>query len=276
MTPVPCCADVRAALGGDAVLEAVKAFSVTGSLASSRGFAAKNFQYELMVMYPDHFMTIRRDTQSGAPIAIDITYYDGFRGNELIRRTDSNIPFPPDPGPQTPQAIAQRQADALLGHKREFARLTLLLFGNASSSYLLQFSYVGTDTELGKAVEIIEGRAADGHALRLSVDAATRLPARMTWQAPAPVVVTTSSSSTVAVRRGETVSQTPLSPPSVVVVPRPGAPVTWEMVPSDFTTQNGLTWPRRIRVLIGERALDDMRFGRFKINPKIDARAFGK
>src|SRR6188768_2394092 len=90
---------MRAALGGDAALAAVQTMSATGSVTESHAGRSRSLSVEILALRPDHFMTVRRDSQSAGPMPIDITYYAGFRGDRLIRRTDSNIPFPPDPGP---------------------------------------------------------------------------------------------------------------------------------------------------------------------------------
>ncbi len=46
-------------------------------------------------MLPGHFLHEKRDATVGGPFPGDITCYRGFRGDELIRRTDSNIPKRP-------------------------------------------------------------------------------------------------------------------------------------------------------------------------------------
>jgi len=263
--------DLRAALGGEAALDAVQALSMTGSMTKSRG---KSLSLEVVAVLPDRFMTVERDLDRTGPLEIDVTYYNGFKGAELIRWTEANIPFPPEPGPQTPAAIAQRRAENLLRQKQIFARLCLVLFGKSIAGYPLQFTAVASSTIEGRAVDIIDANAADGFVVKLYVDSATHLPTRLTWEAPAPVLVTTSMSSQVMVRGGQVASQTPAQSASVPALPPPGAVVTWQLVASDFKIQNGLNWPRRLRVMADREVHEDMRLGSFRINPKLDPRKF--
>ena len=269
-------ARMRTALGGEAVLDAVQTFSVEGTVTETMSSFRKSFSLELLAILPDHFMTIRRDMQPGGPMPIDITYYNGFRGNELIRWTDSNLPFPPDPGPQTQQAIAQRRAESLLRQQRSFARLAIVLIGKSFAGYPLQFSHVGPETVDGRQTEVIEGRSADGYVLRVHVDAATNLPALVTWEEPEPVLMTTSTSSEVVMRGGQVVSQTPpvggAPPADGTTTKRPN--VTWRLVPSEFKTQNGVNWPRRIQIMYGRQVSEETRLGSYRINPKINPRRF--
>lgn len=269
--------EMRAALGGDAALGAIQTWSVSGNVTSSAGSFRSSSSFEVFAMLPDHYMEIRRHLSSPAgPVRMDIetTNYRGFRGDERIRRTDSTFPVPPDPGPQTPSAIAERDRLAVQGHKREFARLAVALFGKSFAGSPIAFSYVGPDTVEGQPAEVLEMRTTDGFVMRLYVNRDTHLPAFIAWQAPEPVVFTTTSTSTMTVRAGQVMSQTPpvfnpTGPPSA-----PGPDVLWRTVFSDFKLHDGLNWPHRVKEMVGDKVTEDMRLGKFKINPKIDARKF--
>ncbi len=283
--PAALLAAMRTALGGEATLSAVRAWSVSGSLTRTFGGRSKSVSTEIFVLLPDHYMTVDRDSQSGGPIAIDITYYNGFRGDRLIRRTDSTIPFPPDPGPQTPQAIADRESRSLMRARQAFARVALVLFGEASASYPLTFTAAGTTTIDGRAADVIRAEGVDGFPMTLFIDAVNHLPIALEWQAP-PVVVT-SMSSTVAVRTtvpGARGGGPPPGPASVVGL-SPGSPapvvdptslplVTQRQVFSDFKLEDGVNWPRRWRTLVNGEVTEDARLGRYRINPKIEAKKF--
>ena len=266
-------ADVRKALGGDAALDAVQTLSVDGSVTESHAHAgSKGFAVELFAMLPGHFLHVKRDASVGGPMPIDITYYRGFREDELIRRTDSNIPFPSVLGPQTPEAIAKRERAQVQSHKREFARLFLVLFGKSPEACPLQFTYVGSELMDTQHTEVLEATTADGFAMRLYVDTSTYLPAALTWQSPPTVIMTLSS--TAVVRGGQLVSQAP-PPPVPAGDPTAGLPlVTRRLIVSDFKRQDGLNWPHRLREMVDAQVTEDTRLGRFKINPKIDARRF--
>ena len=267
---------MRRALGGDAILDAIKTFTVSGDVRKTGGPVAKSLSYEVLALLPDHYMTIERDVDNAGFRPIDITYFNGVAGNTLIRRTDSNIPFPPDPGPQTPDAIAQRQQQQMLHRRQEFGRLTLALLGRSFDGYSWQFPAAGPETLGGRAVEFVEARAADGFTARLYVDASTHLPVVIAWHAPVNPVVVTTSSSTVVTRGNQVVSQ---SPPTVPAVPSgdPGGgtpDVMWKLELSDFKLQDGVNWPHRLKLLVETQVREDIRLGRFRLNPRLDPRRF--
>lgn len=260
--------EMRAALGGDAVLDAIQTLSVGGDITHSAGSVRSTSSLELIAILPDHFLEIRRHRQSfpgPAPMEIETTNYAGFKGDELLRRTDSTMPVPPDPFPP---------ARLLQDFKRRFARLAVGLFGKSLAGSPFVFSHVGQETVDGQPTEVLEMKAPDGYAMRLYVNSTTHLPTMVAWQAPPPVVFTMTSTSTVAVRNGQVVSQSqpafdPMGPP-----PRPEPDVTWRSDFSEFKVQDGLNWPHRFREMLGDKVTADMKLGKFKINPKIDPRRF--
>ena len=196
-------------------------------------------------MLPDRFLEIRRDTGSDAPVPLDITYYNGFRGDTPIRRTDSSEPMPPDPVPSTPVVAAQWERALLLSKKQVFARVSLILFGRAFDSYPMQFDYVGVSQVDGRSVEVIEASAADGYKMRLSIDSATHLPVAITRLAEQPFVFTTSS--IITTQNGRVISESGSTPAPKRPAPGSLPIVEHRLVPSDFRLQDGLNWPRKFR-----------------------------
>jgi hypothetical protein len=264
-------AEMRQALGGAAVLDGINSFSVRGTVRENRGGHSNSMSLDLSVVLPDHYLEVRRDSRSGGPMPLDITYYSGFRGDTLIRRTDANIPFPPDPGPNNPAAIAQRELAITLKNKQKFARLALILFGRAFTSYPLQFNLLGATQWDGRMVEVLEATAADGYKMRLSVDATTHLPAMISYLAEEPVIVSTSS--TVTMRGGQVVSRS--DGPMPAVPSTAGLPkVEQSMVPSEFKPQDGVNWPRRLKESVAGKVVTDVDFGKFRVNPTIDLKRF--
>jgi hypothetical protein len=267
--------EMRTALGGDAALDAIKTLSVSGTLNHFFGGRSRGSSLEMFAILPDHFLEVRRSSSMStgpAGLGTETTNYRGFRADVLIRRTDSTFPVPPDPGPQTPAAIAARERDYLQNNRRDFARWSLALFGRSFAGAL--FSYIGPEVVDKQATEVIEVREADGFVMRLYVDQKTHLPALIAWQAPPTPVITTVATSTVAVRGGQVVSQS--TPSFVPTGPLPPAlpDVTWQLVFSDFKVQDGLNWPHRFKEMMGSEVTRETRLGKFKINPKIDARKF--
>ena len=263
--------EMRTALGGGQVLDGIKAFTVSGHVKQPTSRLTITTSLELSVLLPDNFLDVRRDDRATGPRAVDITYYKGFRGDVLIRKTDSNIPMPPDPWPQTPAVVAAREREMTVLNKQRFARLGLILFGTSFSSYPVQFTYVGAGQREGRAIDIVEGAAADGYRMRLSIDAATHLPSTIAYRSSRGVAV--SMTSTVAVRGGSVVSTTPGAATGNVDLPN--MPMEdFELTPSHFKTENGVTWPHRLLETAGGVVVTDTDLGAFRLNPKLDPRRF--
>jgi hypothetical protein len=267
--------DMRQALGGAPVLDAITTLSIDGDASTRRGTFANAFAQQVFVLLPDRFLVVRRDSRPGGPMPIDITYYRGFRGDELIKRTDANIPFPPEPGPHTPQAIAPRRLEQTQRNKQEFARLALVLFGASFSGYPLAFGYAGQEAVDGRPADVVEGRHSDGFAVRMFVDATTHLPIMLSWQDKPIVTFVTSSSSIVKAgpRGSEVLGHTPAQVPAAD--PAAGLPlVEHRLIVSDFERQDGLNWPRRLQHVVGKDVVEDIKVRRFRINPRMDPRKF--
>jgi len=263
--------EMRVALGGEAALDAIRSFTVDGSVRQTASGFTKDLPMELFVLLPDHFLDIRRDSQSVGPRTVDITYYKGFRGDTLIRRTDSTIPFPPDPWPQVPAVIAQREREMMAANKQDFARLALLLFGRSFDGYVLQFQHLGAVQREGHAIDVLEATAADGFRMRLSVDATTHLPAALDYLAPQGMMV--SMTSTVIVRGREVVSEIPTASPAPVDTA--GRPmVEHRLAPSNFRVQHGVNWPHRLTETVGTQVVSQTNLGKFRLNPKLELRRF--
>lgn len=256
-------------------VDTVRAFTVGGSLMRTRASMRKSVAFDVKALLPEHYLTVQRDFDNGGPLPIDITYYRGFSGSTLIRRTDSNIPFPPEPGPSSPEAIAQRDRNQMLQLRRELARFCLVLLGRSMDGYPLTFSDGGPDTSSGRAADVVHATGLDGFAMRLYVDSATHLPVMITWDAPPEVVMMATMTSTVTTRGGQVISRTPpaASAPSAPP-PVPTSTVPWKLEVSDFKADDGLRWPRRFRLTVDGKDHDEFRFGRYKINPKLEPRDF--
>jgi hypothetical protein len=261
--------DMRQALGGSVLLDGITTLSIQGTSTRTIDGRGRPNDLEILAIVPDHYLEIRRDHGSPGPIDTRVTYYNGFRPGARIRRTDATIPFPELPGPNTPEAIAERERLATLHLRQEFARLALVLFGRAYDTYPLDFTYAGVAQEGGRSYEVLDARAPDGYLMRLAVDQQTHLPAVLSWVAEAEIITTTSS--IVTTRNGEVVNSRDDPPP-----PMPSGPpsmTTRKLVLSDFKTENGVTWPRTLKES-SPLTSEDMTFRRIRLNPKLETRRF--
>lgn len=261
--------EMRHALGGDAALAGVQTFSVTGT--ETRTVAGHQFggDVELLCALPDRFVRIRR---SSGPFNSVITEASGVSGDALIRRRDSSLPYPPDPGANdTASQRAKRERRSVLLSKHEFARVAIALVGQAAGDPA-PISAEMPEVLDGTPVNVLLLQSPDGYAARLFVDAGTHLPIMIQWQGARGFVM--SSSSTVTVHNGQVVGVSPASPVGPVPDPSGTSLVEHRLYYSDFRTSDGLNWPHRFKEVVDGRVEVDTRLGKFRINPRIDPKVF--
>ncbi len=287
-------AAARQALGGEQTLSAIGALSVGGS--HLRNFGDRNVDSALSIdcVLPDRFRLERTNTAHGAVSAITTTYISGFNGDELISEINSSIDLPPPPDinpPRTPEEKVTRRKLRVLSEKHAFARLALALFASSVSSYPLEFTYGGqVQLESGQA-DAVDAKGPDGFIIRVLIDAKTHLPVMIAWrEATATAVVETTQSvvvtqSIVVERRGAV--GPPIAPPMPPMPPPPTAPTVRASIPSgnppivehqlslgDYRTADGLTWPHRFTERVDGKVVQDMKLGKYRVNPKINPKRF--
>jgi len=266
-------ADMRQALGGDAAITAVQAFSVSGSESHNFDGNLSSLSIEWTAVLPDRFVRVRRLSM---PIGADEVTTDGFRGDSRIRRHVGQLPVPPDPFQgDTPDQRTAREARSVRNLKREFSRVTVALGMPAADP--LDVSYEAQRTVGGKVCDVLRFRASDGYTATLAVDAATHLPVMVSWMA-APIV-TYSTSTVMAIAEGGRPTSAPLPPTMPLDFPigDPTAglpPVEHQILFDKFTLADGLNWPHRFVERVGDRVWTTTEVGKFKLNPKIDQKLF--
>jgi hypothetical protein len=223
---------------------------------------------EIACILPDRCIKVRR---MDSPFGPDIVETFGFNGDVQIRRRVSDIPYPPDPFANESSAQkAERARRATVNMRHELTRLLVPLIGLPLDP--IGVTYQGQRELDGKSANVLGLEAADGYEARLFVDAATHLPAMVSWMGIPDIVFATESIATV--RGGEVVRSTaPSSPPPGD--PAAGRPkVERRIYYSDFKTEGGLTLPRRFKEVVDGRVVLDTRVAAYKINPKLDLDRF--
>lgn len=189
-------AGVRAALGGEEKLAAVRTVAVEGRTTRSRADGSSSAtDFEWYMELPDKF--VRQDVfaQLGPT---QLTRRAGFNGGEVIEEMDAppsmggNVmimrPGGPTPGGQaTPEQVEAQKRATLLANRRDFTRLALGMFGTAFPVYPVEFAYGGqAESPDGKA-DILDVKHPDGFTARLFVDATSHLPLMLTWMDKEPL-----------------------------------------------------------------------------------------
>ena len=288
-------AAMRAALGGDAALSAVKTVSVEGRATRSRpDGSSSESDFEMAMELPDRFVKREVIAQLGTT---QISRRNGFNGTEVIDEVDTPPsigggrmmvmrPGGPMPGGEaTPEQLEAQRKSLLLGARRDFTRFALGMFGAGSASYPVAFTYAGqAESPDGKA-HVLDVTATDGFSARLFVDATTHLPLMLTWMDKEPVVV----------RQGRD------GPDNMRVVSggdghRPTSEdlqrirketeermreaeakrrtVEYRLFYGEYKSVNGVRLPSKIQRMVDGLPTEELWLDRIRINSKLDADTF--
>ncbi|HUL75339.1 MAG TPA: hypothetical protein VLT86_19660 [Vicinamibacterales bacterium] len=268
-------AATRTALGGDVVLNSVKAIVATGTLSRRLTPVGVSGDVEYDCVLPDQFVRVLHRAVGW----YDVSDYAGFNANDVIHRTV----FPmrtagrpvvtPVPPVTTPLEAAQEQMTLLREHRHLFAELTLPLFGASFDGYPLQFSLRSGLPAPERQVDELVVTGGDGFTLSLFLDAATHLPARLTWRASPIVVLGTSSTMVVGPHGRMFDSPAPPTVPSGQSTARLES-VEWQTTFTDYRRVAAFNWPHRFTVAVGGKAYEDLKISNYAINSAIDPSKF--
>jgi hypothetical protein len=271
----------RQALGGDAALSAITSFSVTGSLTRMVGPGTTS-SIDIKCVLPDRFLRVSQQTMDAPGSSFTTTRYEGFNRDEpLFDVISPNAPFPvmmrSGPEPRTPDEIAAAKQRQAVSGKKLFVQLSLPLFGASFAGHPLTFTAGGQVQLREGTADVVIANAADAFEWRLFLDATTHLPVRLSWIAKPIVMMSTSTMVAVNSRTGAVASGGP-PPPLPPGDPTVGLPdVRWDMTIGDYRVADGVNWPHRLTTSFNgdkRERFEDLRLGRFRLNPSIDAKVF--
>jgi hypothetical protein len=286
-------ADVRAALGGDASLEAVKTLAVEGRLTRSMGGRSMTNEFEMAFELPDKY--VKKDVMAVMGSST-MTRTTGFNGDGLIEVVDTphamggalTITRMGAPGPggmqATPEQVATQRQALLASNKRDFARLTLGMFATSPTVFPLEFAYGGeAEAPDGKA-HVIDVKGPDGFVARLFVDMKTHLPLMLSWMDKEPIRMTIGSGGAVTYAHGLPGAQQP-APPRVSTDARAielqmkeaeekRRTVEYRIFYADYKAFDGVRMPTRIQRMVDGQAFEELSLEKVRVNPKLDAKKF--
>lgn len=297
-------ADARQAMGGDAVLSAVRTFIASGRARRDLGPHVADQSLDIACALPDRFVRIvTYDTVFGGPpgFSMFLTQRDGFSGSQIIHETISTdrpigLPPPVVAPPRTPEENEARERAALAAGKRPFARLTFALFAASFPSFPLELTSAGrVQLENGTDADAVDAKGPDGFAFRLLLDRASHLPVMIVWHDKPTVMVQQVTTTTSVVSSG---GMPPLrTPPPPIVPPLPasrargnarvppgtvlldsfpagdptaGLPlVEHQLSLADYRIVDGIKWPHRFVERVGGEVLEEVKISKFKVNAKV-------
>jgi hypothetical protein len=275
---LPLLAAARTALGGDAALSAITSFSVTGSMTRMVGVNASS-SVDVKCILPDRFLRVVHQTMDSGPLgSFTVTRYEGFNRADPLYQVvapQAPVPFviPAGPAPSTPDELAAARLRQANAGKRLFVSLALPLFAASFDGHPLTFTAGGQVQSRAGTADAVVVKGPDGFEWRLLLDASSHLPVALTWMAKPIVTMSSTGTMTVNSRTGAVRSASPPILPAGD--PTAGLPdVVWEMTISDYRQADGVNWPHRMATTIAGNNYEDLRLGRFRLNPSIDAKVF--
>jgi hypothetical protein len=194
--------------------------------------------------------------------------------------------------PQQQQEMQRRTR--VMALKQDFTKLTLSMFATSFSSYPLTFSAAGqAEAPQGKA-DVIDVKGPGNFSARLFVMSDTHLPIMVSWTTPATpanlVITTPGQAKPATLPPGAIVIEGPAPPPAgaskddqdaytkAVAALRQktlaGKTIENRLYYSDYRDTEGLQFPFKLRLAVGNDTIEETTFDRFRLNVKIDAKKF--
>ena len=307
-------ADMRAALGGADKVAAVKTLTAVGKTArtNSQGNTTEG-DLELAMELPDKYVARSVVANLGS---MSIYRNAGFNGSGVINEVENppnlsggggQIMFRTAGGPApgqtaTPEQKAAADSRMLMTAKKDFARMTVGMFGSSYEAFPLEFSYAGqADAPEGKA-HVIAVKGADNFDAKLFIDAKTNLPLMLSWTDREPMTMTQNvnrgggpgggqqmvmgggggnfTTMGGGGRGGQQMSEeerTKMMADAEARMREAEANrkvVEYRIYYSNFKAVNGVMLPHTLQRAIDGKPSEETTFEQIKINPKIDKNKF--
>lgn len=287
-------ADMKAALGGADKVAAVKTLTAEGrTLRTTGAGTTSENEFELAMELPDKYMMRTVLANMGN---MSVYRNAGFNGDGLINLVDQ----PPSLGggggvrmvmmgpggagagasgaAPTPEQKMQNDRVMVLNNKREFARLTLGMFGASYSAFPVEFTYAGEAEAADGKAHVIDVKGQEDFTARLFVDTKTSLPLMLSWMALEPLAPMTIT------RGGGPGGSAPTEEEMKKMMDDAAARrkeaeanrkmVEYRVYYSNFRAVGGLKLPHTLQRSVAGKPTEEMTFDSIKVNPKIDSKKF--
>jgi hypothetical protein len=291
---------LKAALGGDAKLAALKSLSAEGSERRVMGETERTSDVELFAVFPDHLQRVEQfQLPTGMPgprVAQTLNGGDDFWTGALDPMPGGMMIFGGGPGGGPGGAGGQGGPGGPGGGQGGFNRpggpgrvsakgdllrtfAGILPVSSALPSNVT-FTYAGEAKSNDGTADVLDVKSPDFEA-KLFVDQQTHLPLMMTYQGPDPAAMA-ARMRTFQRRDGETPEQQrarmQAEREKMASEPPPPPPpmVEYQAYFSDYKKFDGLMLPTRISRAVKGNTTQEMDVKKYKINPKIDLAQFQK
>lgn len=296
-------ADIRAALGGEEKLAALKTIAVEGQVSKVvNESTSAGSDFELAIELPGKYMKREVFANLGGT---QLKRRVGFNGAEVIEEMDTppsmggnvHVMRAPAPGGMvggvpTAEALAKQRALLLTSSRREFARLMVGMTGGTSPEFPVEFVYAGqAEARDGKA-DILDVKGPDGFTARLFVDGKTHLPLMLTWMDKEPLTMMVTNDGrgggmrsggggvqvmTSAGMSGSPEDMAKMRDDMAARMAEAEAKrrvVEWRLFYGDYKVVDGLKMPTKIQRMTDGIATEEITLEKIRINGKIDPSKF--
>jgi len=254
-------AKARAAIGGEAQVARVQAFSCAGTVNRAMGDHQISGELALDIQLPDKMLRVESISPMGDS-AVVITE-QGINGDTLLRHMKTlNTPagavirMPPPPAPGS-----DAEAQQIRNSRAELARLAVGILLAPPPS--LDLVYAGeAESPDGKA-DVIDVKSGSGFAAKLFLDKSSHRPLMLAYRGIAPRMVVQ--------RQGDD------SPPDAGRV-APSAPEAADitMFFDDYKAVDGVLLPHHVTRAVGGQTNEEWTCKTIKVNPAFAADTFTK
>ncbi len=269
-------AELRAALGGEDKLAAVKSVSIEGQVSRSRPDGTSGTSdFELAFELPDKYM---RSDVYGNVGGTELKRRSGFNGGESFEEMDA----PPmmggggmhvmrlGPGAAaagghaSPEQLEKQRQLNLASSRREFARLAVGMLGTSFSPLPVEFKYAGQAEAADGKADVLELQGPEGFAAKLFVDSTTHLPLMLSWMDREPMRMQITGSMPSQEEMAQRMKEAEANRRTV----------EYRMFYADFKNVSGVNLPTKVQRMMDGLPYEEMAFEKIKVNTKIDARKF--
>lgn len=262
----------RAALGGEAALQAVHGLSLSGKLRRDD----KSGDIKLDLLLPDKF---KRSETMSLIANIDATFITALNGSQVWNDSstsggDGNVRV--NSRSVGPRNDSQAQAARSQQLRQEFARQLVGLLLTASASFPLDYAYAGEAESKDGRADVLDIKGPEGFAARLFLDKTSHRPLMMKYRGLIPTTTINTSVSQAGSR--EDMEKILKEAREGKAGPRGGARQegNLEVYFSDYRSVNGILLPHHITRSSNGKLAEEWTIKKYKINPPLTAQDFEK
>lgn len=295
-------ADIRAALGGEEKLAALRTIAVEGQVSKVvNESTSAGSDFELAIELPGKYMKQEVFANLGG---MQLKRRVGFNGKDVIEDMDAppsmggNVHIMRAPGvgmvggTASPEALDKQRAQLMVSSRREFARLMVGMTAGTSPEFPIEFVYAGqAEARDGKA-DILDVKGPDGFSARLFVDGKTHLPLMLTWMDKEPISMVVTNDGRGGARSmgsGMVVTGTVMNgggsaedaakmrddmAARMAEAEAKRRVVEYRLFYGEYKAVDGLKMPTKVQRMVDGIATEEMTLDKIRLNQKIDPAKF--